>query len=67
MVPERIPNSPYFAATNLSDDKKKRILSDVLKALGIHGLQSTECLTSLDPEHVDLRFSPQLVDLDDCI
>ncbi len=67
VMPERIPDTPYFAATNLSDDKKKRVLSDVLKALGIHGVQRTECLLILDPEHVDLRFSPQLVDLDDCI
>lgn len=65
--PEKIPNTPYYAATNLSDDKKKRILSDVLKVLGIHGEQRNECLSCLDPGHTDLGFEPHVVDLDDCI
>ena len=65
--PERIPNTPYHAATNLSDDKKKRILSDVLNVLRIHGEQRTELLNHLDPEHVDYGFNPPAIDLDDCI
>jgi len=65
--PEKIPNTPYYAATNLSDDKKKRILSDVLNVLGIHGEQRIEYLSCMDPEHVDFGFTPQVVDLDDCI
>jgi negative modulator of initiation of replication len=67
VMPERIPDTPYFAATNISDDKKKRILSDVLKALGVHGTKRTECLICLDPDHVDPGFNSPLVDLDDCI
>lgn len=35
VMPERIPETPYFAATNLSDDKKKHILLDVLLKLGV--------------------------------
>ena len=65
--PEKIPNTSYYAATNLSDDKKKRILSDVLMVLGIHGEHRAEYLSCLDPEHVDFGFKPQVVDLDDCI
>lgn len=65
--PERIPGTPYYAATNLSDDKKMRILMDVLRVLGIHGEQKSDYLSALDSGHVDYGSEPERDDLDDLI
>lgn len=65
--PQKIPDTPYYAATNLSDDKKKRILSDVLNVLEIRGELRDVYLRRLCPEPVDFEVNPQVVDLDDRI
>ena len=56
------------AVTNLSDDKKKRVLSEVLKTLGIGGDRRSDYLRNLHNQHVETVTSSQEEDdLDDLI
>jgi len=65
--PQKIPDTPYYTATNLSDERKKRVLSDVLTVLEVRGELRDEYLRRLSPEPVDFEVKTQVVDLDDCI
>ena len=67
VMPEKIPSTPYFAATNLSDDKKKRILEEVLLKLGVTLPDRIYYLQRLDPHHVECTEKQSDQDLDDLI
>jgi negative modulator of initiation of replication len=67
VMPERISGTPYFAATNLSDDKKKRILEDVLVKFGIPFQRRVDLIKKLDPHHSEPRGLDARSDADDRI
>lgn len=47
VMPQRIPNSPYYVVTNNDTPKKKRILNDVLRVLGYSSLDRNQLCDAL--------------------